>query len=603
MHLSSRLTLLGLIASSPLAAQRVPDIQVSNGAAATAPVMAVSGSAIYVAWEDWRDGRRDIFFNRSIDGGATWLPEDVRIENDPPGLSDSTFPRIAADGSTVYVVWQERRNFVDPGKLSPGYDPDVFFNRSTDGGLTWLPQDVRLDSGVPFTLVVDAEPRMAASGSNVYVVWEDPQSWATPSIYFNASSDGGNTWLGPARIDNQSTSIGNTNPRLAADGSDVYVAWEFNSPSDILFNRSTDGGATWLPADIRLDSGPANSGWSLFPVLALEGSSLYAAWIDTRSGTTEIFFNRSLTNGTTWLASDFSIPGSATSTNPFLATSEASVYATWQSTRGGSTHLYFNRSLDNGSNWLPSPVRLDTGTPAGSGRANSPAIAAHDANVYVVWGDRRNGQEDIYFNRSADRGTTWLPAPIRLDTGSPPGATASGAPQIALAGGEPYTIWAGSEIRFNIPFGFLPFGSGTAGAGGITPQLDGSGTALPGNAPRLEVTSAVGGASAVLLVGREGTSPLEGALVRPSLTSPLLLLGAAGVPGAGSLSVPVPIPAVAPSGDAAPTSPTPHPSIDSALLPSAPFLSGTNLFLQVLVLDPAAPGSYSLTNALELWIG
>jgi hypothetical protein len=40
-----------------------------------------------VTWRDTRNGRDDIYFNRSPDGGATWLIADVRLDTDPMAFS------------------------------------------------------------------------------------------------------------------------------------------------------------------------------------------------------------------------------------------------------------------------------------------------------------------------------------------------------------------------------------------------------------------------------------------------------------------------------------------------------------------------------------
>src|SRR5262249_9166614 len=148
------------------------DVQVNQTLPATvdssnAGVAAV-GSSVFVTWADTRNSpvnTYDIYFNRSLDGGATWLTQDVRLDTDAPGSSNSNNPRIAASGSSVYVVWRDTRNGAG----------DIYFNRSLDGGVTWSTQDVRLDTDAPGA-AESQDVQIAASGSRVFAVWWDQRN-------------------------------------------------------------------------------------------------------------------------------------------------------------------------------------------------------------------------------------------------------------------------------------------------------------------------------------------------------------------------------------------------------------------------------------------
>ena len=67
------------------------------------PAMAVSDSNVYVVWEDESSGNGDILYKRSTDGGATF--SEVINLSDNEG--ESTAPAIAVSGSNVYVVWED----------------------------------------------------------------------------------------------------------------------------------------------------------------------------------------------------------------------------------------------------------------------------------------------------------------------------------------------------------------------------------------------------------------------------------------------------------------------------------------------------------------
>jgi len=82
------------------------------------PVIATSGSNIYIAWVDDTSGDNDIVFIKSDDGGENFGDQ---IPFDDEG--DSTTPRVTASESNVYVVWTA--------------SDDIFFAASNDTGATF----------------------------------------------------------------------------------------------------------------------------------------------------------------------------------------------------------------------------------------------------------------------------------------------------------------------------------------------------------------------------------------------------------------------------------------------------------------------------------
>lgn len=575
-------------------AQKTPEVRLDVGstpgsALSQSPQIASSGSSVYVAWEDWRNGLRDIYFNRSLDGGATWLATDVRLDTgSAPGASTSYQVQIAASGSSVHLTWSDFRN----GSV------DIYSNSSLDAGTTWLPVDVRLDVGsAPGTAFSDC-PRIAASGASVYVTWSDGRD-GFQDIYFNRSLDEGATWLlADVRLDVGSapgTEFSGC-PRIAASGGSVYVTWaEAREPlTDIYFNRSLDAGAIWLPAAVRLDVGSVpGAGPSYEPRIVASGSSVYVTWFDARSGQSDIYFNRSLDAGASWLSPDVRLDvgsesGAVSSYDPEIAASDASVYVSWVDQRNGeSPDIYCNRSVDSGATWLSEDVRLDVGSEPGTTTSFHSRIAAEGSAAFVVWEDQRNGRSDVYFNRSLDAGMTWLPVDVRLDLGSAAGASNSSRPEIAASGASVYVTWEdtrneASDIYFNLALGFQTYGHGTPGSGGHIPSISGSGNASIGGPLSIDLANGLGGALGLLALGFHGPAsiPIDGGalLVQPALQLlPIRLGGAQGSPGAGSTSVPLPVP----------------PNLS---------LIGTRTSFQARLLDPGASAGASLTGGLEAWI-
>ena len=94
------------------------DMDTTGVANSYEPQITCSGNNVYVAWEDWRNGYGDIYFNYSTNGGATWLDTDMRLDTDTAGAHGSSKPVVTCSGNNVYVTWQDVRN---------GY-ADIFFN-------------------------------------------------------------------------------------------------------------------------------------------------------------------------------------------------------------------------------------------------------------------------------------------------------------------------------------------------------------------------------------------------------------------------------------------------------------------------------------------
>ncbi len=395
-----------------------------------------TGLTVYAAWEDSRDGAKDIYFSKSTDAGDTWSTADVRVNTSVAGSSESAEVQIACSGNTVVIVWEDARNG----------ENDIYFQRSLDGGATWLAQDVRLDQDVA-GVGISGDPRIAVDGSNVYVVWEDDRT-GSRVVYFRGSADGGTTFSDEAAVSN---SVGSADrPRMAVAGARVYVVWHDNRDGlqDIYVNASTDRGATWLAADVRLDTDVAGAATSFDPAIDCDGDKVYVSWSDTRNGQSDTYFSTSTDAGTTFLATDVRLDtDTAGATFSFrtqvTCTADDKVYVVWIDNRTADRDVFMNVSKDGGATWLTDDVRIDTDD-AGTARSDWVTISATGTNVYAAWQDNRDGSYDVRFNFSNDNGTTWQAVDMRTDT-SAAGASDSRKPKIGHDGDVVFVVWADSR--------------------------------------------------------------------------------------------------------------------------------------------------------------
>jgi len=143
------------------------------------PQTAVDSSGnVFAVWEDDTSNNSNILFSRSIDGGATFSAP-VNLSNSKRFPFD---PHITVDSQGgINVVWND----------DPSGNPDIFFSRSTDHGLTFsAPVNVSHDPDD------SSSPQVATdSVGNIFVVWESDTG--VLGVLFSRSVDGGATFSAP----------------------------------------------------------------------------------------------------------------------------------------------------------------------------------------------------------------------------------------------------------------------------------------------------------------------------------------------------------------------------------------------------------------------
>lgn len=210
------------------------------GARALEPRLTTYGSRTVLAWQDNRSGHDDIFVRSSSDGGKTWSLPEVRL--DLPSGNSSTSSMISivfVDSLHVVAAWEDQRS----GRRA------IDFRASTDGGMTWGAEAVRLDpEGDSSVHGASFHPQIVVpSTQQVLVSWWNEQSGFS-DIYIHTAGDGGKT---PLRLDPGAPGeFASRDVAFAARGSTVAIAWEDEISGverEVLARASTDGGANWGP--------------------------------------------------------------------------------------------------------------------------------------------------------------------------------------------------------------------------------------------------------------------------------------------------------------------------------------------------------------------
>ncbi len=339
--------------------------------------------------------------------------QDIRLTND---VNSSTLPvnnqrAIFSNGDTIHIVWEEDRDA----------NYEIYYKRSLNNGTTWE-NDFRLTNDPNLSI----EPCISVSGSKVHVVWVDTRNgnW---EIYYKNSPNSGASWSIDKRLtDNPSYSY---SPCVFASGSYVHVVWvdERDGNREIYYKRSNDGGNTW-GNDFRLTNNPNNS---TNPSLWVSGSNVHVVWQEDRDNNWEIYYKKSIDNGSTW-SSDIRLTNNPQSSlYPSISVSGSNIHIVWVDNRDGNNEIYYKRSNDNGNTWS-NDIRL-TDNPQES---FYPSIFVSGANIHVVWTDYRDGNREIYYKRSIDGGNTWE-NDFRLTNN----VNVSEKPFLCVSGSTVHVIW------------------------------------------------------------------------------------------------------------------------------------------------------------------
>ncbi len=333
-----------------------------------------------------------------------------------PGFSSD--PQMAVSGSSVHVVWED---------FTPG-NWEIYVKASKDNGATFG-SAINLSNS-------DGEssrPRIAASGNNVYVVWQEftPTSY---DILFRASVDSGSSFGDPTKLNKDPVSSADPRrsdpPRLAVYENSVYVVWV--DKTSILFRASSDSGASFGEA-ISLSGNFYEVEDFFRPHIAVYDNNVYAVWVDNR----DIFVRTSTDNGasfgeaTNLSADNKNATAPERSDLPDIAVLGSNVYIVWVNYVPGNYDIFFRSSIDNGASFADS-VELTSI----AGLSDLPHVVVSDSSVHVMWDDYNLAEGlDVFIRTSTDNGATFGSA-INLNRNT---GYSTGIP-IAVSGSNVYAV-------------------------------------------------------------------------------------------------------------------------------------------------------------------
>ena len=247
------------------------------------PQVEAMGNNVYVVWQDETPDKGRIRFRASNDNGNDFSITRVLSQKNEVNANS---PQLSVSERAIYVVWED--NSRSGNNSSKNFD--LLFRVGTDGGSTFTNTKILTKNpGDSF------DPRTATTGENMYAVWEDNTAGDDTSLNWEVRFRGV-LYNGENTTDTKilSESIGEVAdfPQIAASESNLYVVWSdlfirtYPGMFDIFLTFSKDEGRNFSQA-VNLSS---NQGSSVLPRIAASEDHAYIVWSDTTTGNGDIYF-------------------------------------------------------------------------------------------------------------------------------------------------------------------------------------------------------------------------------------------------------------------------------------------------------------------------
>ncbi len=337
------------------------------------------GVDVYASYCNYAD--KDLKLAKSTDDGETW-PVESRVTVDATG-NVGEGSRLFLNGNTVRIIYYENYNLTGQVRKCA---------ESTDGGATWtiFPIDDPPNTG-------DLQVFSMSFFADILCCFYSMNDAGTRKLLCARSGDRGATWLSQIEI----ASYGFTNPRTGCAG---YSAAVNPAPSTLVFfyswidelsvARSTDGGVTWPPGEVRTIS-PAGERIALGVTAASSGTDVFVVYCD--SSNKDVLLLRSANNGQSWPSYSSKVADYVTDIRLKLVEPAAGLLCLFMTTRDSFETTV---TTDSGSSWSDLSYQIMEEPRFISGFAVA-------GTIYVLGAYETNETSKLGLIKSTDGGASW----------------------------------------------------------------------------------------------------------------------------------------------------------------------------------------------------
>ncbi len=339
------------------------------------PQTAASKNNVYVVWSESTqsstDNNYDIYFKASSDGGKTF-GRTINLSDNP---SFSEHPQIAAVENNVYVVWTDNTS---------GHK-EVLFRMSTNQGKAF---------GKVLTISDENtnayHPEITASGTNVFVIWNNLDADKGNHILLRHSIDGGSIFDSKMEI---GVGVKDSFPKVAADDSNFFVVWDvkgYDNNTKVMYKNGQDNNASLDDKTVDLNQGK-NGGESQ---ILSKGNNILVSWTSNslKEGN-EISLVKSDDFGISF-GNIVKVSNGSKSSNVETVMVDNNLFVVWQESVNDAEEILLKKSTDRGITFSQT-VDLSNN----DGISECPSIAATEGKLHIVWQDKSAGNNEVFYKQ------------------------------------------------------------------------------------------------------------------------------------------------------------------------------------------------------------